>query len=487
MGNAADIVRSKIDKRFTTTWVRMTRFLALDNGLRTLQGQNHWLWSFFTPDLSNEAPSARAKVFQAAKDQFELYPFKTIEKLEQFRADILTQEATNMFLVFLSSQSDSYRSCWYWVQKRLQDHLTGLDPLQTNADPEGHNYEIKQDSFVSDGEPEEHTSLVQQVRDFVIGYQAEFAEVKNTNMTTSGPHERALVNIFLEAAELWPAEVISILSRFSTIAGHAYSSHNSFEGVKGYPLYILFADNLDIFALLITGEATRYNALSKLRLIAQQKMQQWGVVYQEIENLRSTIEEQRQVITCLEYRHLLEHLPPDRIRGRNSGPRWMLLWDEIVNDELDLQLVGDFGPRHLTPLFQVKVMDLSAARRALVQTEIANQHAAAIQATAAAGILATVTRPSRIAKRVNSDPANIALGNCIPYREWPGYARGRDLFSELSETIHGYGKKYEFQATNWSKSEQHILAWLKPTKFRPDERDVAWAEDRAEKKIAEVI
>ena len=50
-------------------------------------------------------------------------------------------------------------------------------------------------------------------------------------------------------------------------------------------------------------------ALKSLKEIAVQKNKQWETLFKSLENYLSQIAEQEKIITCLEYRHVLEHIP----------------------------------------------------------------------------------------------------------------------------------------------------------------------------------
>ena len=147
----------------------------------------------------------------------------------------------------------------------------------------------------------------------------------------------------------------------------------------------------------------------------------------------------------------------------------MDLWEEIVNEELDFQLLSDFGSRNLTLLFQSKVKDLSRARRTAVQNEITNQmRNTTIQPM----------RPKNSAMNINNDPVNISNNVKIPYDEWPGYRRGQDMYSDLSEAIHGSGKKYEFPANELAKvgTAYSVLAQTQQVRYRRERRGLGGRE-----------
>ena len=96
------------------------------------------------------------------------------------------------------------------------------------------------------------------------------------------------------------------------------------------------------------------------------------ILYDDIDELRTTFEERQHVLNCLEHRHGLEQLTSPTESPRNSTQRWPRLWEEVVNQELDFLPQGYFGPRTLTPIFECKFKDLSRRMRNAVEAQITN-------------------------------------------------------------------------------------------------------------------
>ncbi|CAH0044102.1 unnamed protein product [Clonostachys solani] len=474
--------------KLTPQWIRMTRLLELEDGLKSRHGKYPWLWCLLTVHREFDTRLAKAASLKPVTDQFELYPLKTIQRVSAFRHDAKTQDLTHAFLAFLASKQESYRLCWYYIQRNLQAQLKSLEEPTEDHSSGGWNayaagYSFKGEKFDDSAAlSSEDSALAEQVRNFAIKFQEDYANIRNRKITASKPIARKLQDIFQEAKKSWPEEIDDIWKFLSDIMElePSETKHHQWRYENAFPLTALLEANFCMFARMDTGTQAIFSwpeAYQRLKLSAEERASKWGAIYQEIETLRGTIEEQRQIITCLEYRHILEHLPPDRVPGK-GGPKWMNLWEEVVNQELDLQFLGDFGPRALTPLFEKKVKDLSNARRQAIAKEINRQ----ITVAQANGLLPA--KPASIAQSVNVDHTNIHGGVKIPYKEWPGYRRGEDMYSDLSEMIHGYGKKYEFQATNWPKLERHILEWLKPSSATAGEgKEIVWEDERQEKKI----
>ncbi|CAH0018170.1 unnamed protein product [Clonostachys rhizophaga] len=475
-------------KKLTPHWIRMTRFLELEDGLRSRHGKYPWLWCLLTVHQEFDSRLAKAASLKPLTDQFELYPLKTIQRVALFRQDVKTQDLTHAFLAFLASRQESYRLCWYFIQRSLQAQFKSLEePTEIHSSGGWNDYEagysFKGENF--DDSPaltSQDKALAEQVRNFAIKFQEDYANIRNRKITASEPIADKLQDIFHQAKKSWPKEIDDIWKFLGDIMELEPSDtkYHQRKYENAFALTALLEANFCMFARMDTGTqaiTTWPEAFQRLKLSAEERSSKWGAIYQEIETLRGTIEEQRQIITCLEYRHILEHLPPDRVPGK-GGPKWMNLWEEVVNQELDLQLLGNFGPRALTPLFEKKVKDLTRARLQAITNEINRQ----ITVAQANGRLPA--KPMNIAQEINAAPNNIYGGVKVPYKEWPGYRRGEDMYSDLSEMIHGYGKKYEFQATNWPKLERHILEWLKPSSAAArDGEEIIWEDERLEKKI----
>ncbi|KAK7213347.1 hypothetical protein V2G26_020525 [Clonostachys chloroleuca] len=114
-------------KKLTPHWIRMTRFLELEDGLRSRHGKYPWLWCLLTVHQEFDSRLAIATSLKPLTDQFELYPLKTIQRVALFRQDVKTQDLTHAFLAFLASRQESYRLCWYFIQRSLQAQFKSLE------------------------------------------------------------------------------------------------------------------------------------------------------------------------------------------------------------------------------------------------------------------------------------------------------------------------------------------------------------------------
>ncbi len=227
------------------------------------------------------------------------------------------------------------------------------------------------------------------------------------------------------------------------------------------------------FSKIVTNHERVKNlttAFLLLKQMADERTEQWRIVYEELDKLRAANERQHHLLTCLEYRHILEHLPPARLTG-DATARWQKLWEEIVNKELDLLFQGNPGPRTLTSLFKDKVDKLSGPKKQAVQTEITRQ-------------LAVPQVVENIALNINNQPQRVAQDRIL-YKEWPGYRRGHDLYAELSHSIHNYGDRYKICRTNWPQMDLQMLQWLQPTSLLGvrDDEDVDWTTERRARSI----
>lgn len=209
---------------------------------------------------------------------------------------------------------------------------------------------------------------------------------------------------------------------------------------------------------LIAAENTKHCFQQLLNTGAAQS-QHLQPILEEIGRLRDTVETQRQIITSLGYRRLIEHLPNKlhydrnlalKSHEQNSTRYWCETWRGLVVQELTNMINKPPGtpaipPRPLTQLFNY---NFEAWRN-----KTKNKSATAVP-------------PSE-------------------YENWPGYKRGLQLYGELSGTIHQYNdtsrQLYNIKDSNWSKSDRVILTALQPSHFvtLPDgSSDVDWDKER---------
>lgn len=172
----------------------------------------------------------------------------------------------------------------------------------------------------------------------------------------------------------------------------------------------------------------------ELRKYGSTKWEQFIPLYRKIQELNDTVESQKQMITALAYRHLIEHLPDqayyESTGSENKGDKlnekdyWKLVWENMVSQELSLMVKGDSAQRDLTTLFDYSF---------------------------------------KLWRRDNKTVTSVPREK---FREWPNYKRGEALYGELSNNIHLYqGKQettYEVHDSNWSQTDRTILLTLRP-------------------------
>ena len=281
-----------------------------------------------------------------------------------------------------------------------------------------------------------------------------------------------------EAGEYWPFYTTHVVVQFYKAIELVRTQHRGTdsEASREGRLYlpdskevnleslIVFQRNVGTFTEMMTGQRTDgtegtqhyFYHLSKTGAARNQHLQP---ILEEIGRLRDTVETQRQIITSLGYRRLIEHLPNkshyDRALAlqpheKNSTRYWCEIWRGLVVQELNNMINKTPGtpatqPRPLTQLFHYNF----GSWRNKGQNK-----------------LATAVPPSE-------------------YEKWPGYKRGLQLYGELSVTIHQYNdtsrQLYNIKDSNWSNSDRVILAALQPSHFvtLPDgSSDVYWDEER---------
>ena len=278
-----------------------------------------------------------------------------------------------------------------------------------------------------------------------------------------------LQEIVEKANQYWGSEndyVSDVVSEF-----HALMDNIPTLNIKGLPDGLTFPEsvtvcnrNLRTFTEMMTGQLTADTDTNRycfylLEKTGAAKSQHLQPILEEIERLRDTVETQRQIITSLGYRRLIEHLPNRshydktlalQSHQKNSTRYWSEIWRGLVVQELNNMINKPPGtpvtpPRPLTQLFNY---NFEAWRN-----KAKNKSATAVP-------------PSE-------------------YENWPGYKRGLQLYGELSGTIHQYNdtsrQLYNIKDSNWSKSDRVILAALQPSNFvtLPDgSSDVDWDKER---------
>ena len=218
-----------------------------------------------------------------------------------------------------------------------------------------------------------------------------------------------------------------------------------FTLVLGFVDYCSFVANVQAFVEIVTGHSvpvpdesdstTQVQLFFKeIRKYGATKCEQFVPLYRKIQELNDTVESQKQMITALAYRHLVEHLPdrahyqstvPEKKRDKlNEKDYWKLLWEDMVSQELSYMMNNDFAQRDLTTLFEYSF---------------------------------------KLWRKDHKTATSIPREN---YIKWPNYERGEALYGELSNNIHLYqGKQettYEIHDSNWSRTDRTILNSLKP-------------------------
>lgn len=215
----------------------------------------------------------------------------------------------------------------------------------------------------------------------------------------------------------------------------------------------LLALNLIEFAVIIIGcdpneILTKFAAISKLRNAADDKKRQWGIFYDTIERLQGSIDEQKQIIASLEYRHVLEKLPQTELNGFKTVDQARRRHDTNPQG-------GSSGAWHTT-------WEMACRNEITHMVQLANKTPTE-----------TTQQPLELLLRYDFDKywaapkrrPNLTMNGHFqdPYMKWPSYQYGRNLFGLLSDNIHGHGRTYEVDERNWPKLYHHLFQWLKPT------------------------
>ena len=225
-----------------------------------------------------------------------------------------------------------------------------------------------------------------------------------------------------------------------------------------------------------------YDAIQTLREITKQRSQQYKHLYDEIKTMRAEIALHKQIITCLEYRHVLESLPnKDALISKlslnsadlkDASPTWKHTWRLAVETELAAMLQDVINTR------------VAASSGAPTATSAPPPTGPAPSPSPAAGPAASTPPPPRLTTLLRQEfdlwvhrhpkpmAAMVASGapnvSNIDYSDWRSYQRGRQLYGELSTNIHTYGKTYDVNDGSWLKTDALILHWLKPKVSKDD-------------------
>ena len=223
-----------------------------------------------------------------------------------------------------------------------------------------------------------------------------------------------------------------------------------------------FVENVHVFTEMMTGQGvekdlTLKQCFARLSTTGAARIQHLKPLFEQMQTLRKTVDRQRQIITSLEYRRLLEHIPKQSyyIRALNlTSPRqqtgtrfWQAAWKNWVEKELQIMMTTGSAPSPLAELFKYSLDDWKS-------------------------------------KKGNQNKTSVHDTN---FEEWPCYKRGLQLYGELSSNIHKYDdmkfSPYDIDDSNWSRSERIMLKALKPKHWEksPDGEilDVNWTKERA--------
>ncbi|KAI1740202.1 hypothetical protein F4680DRAFT_448397 [Xylaria scruposa] len=411
-------------------WYDAIEFLDSDEDVvqTKYKKKAEWLWEFLpTPERATKSPRITSR-FPASRKMFMDDPSLTVEQLRSFGKDFRIQQWTMQVLTEENSPfAPGFRHIFVklMVVKTFQFHiLMEESPIEPSICPTPNDADLLAKATIN-------TQMQL--------YQEDHAAQKIPTRCKGKLIENPLQLVLQDVGIRWSLGYLSsLINRFICIVkGHKY--HNA---------YRTFAENVGEFVELVTGQADGVSTTSDPTVQVQSFLKQlhkYGVVrsklldplYIEIGDLSATIEKQRQVITALAYRHLMEHLP-DRDYYDNLVPNskkskklresdyWKKLWEDMVKQELQHMLGNDYGSRDLTSLFEYPFNEWRKENKA--ETEI---------------------------------PREI-------YTKWPTYIRGETLYDELSNNIHRYKNKgdgksaFEVYDTNWSITDRTILNALQP-------------------------
>ena len=283
-----------------------------------------------------------------------------------------------------------------------------------------------------------------------------------------------------------------------------------------------FQSNVRSFNYLVAGSSgdnlSSQEIFDKLRNMHLHKQQQWGPVYNIINELRADVAKKQQIITCLGLRHVLEMLPDKTEIVRhftNPTPQgatghWKMTWQFAVERELVLLLYEQLhtlntsspgtltlphppsipGSENLRRLISFDFGEWCRRSRSKLISNVVSitQEYQRLETSVAA---TPVHLPSNILYNTGSaprgDPPRTILTPLftntmgLQYDKWNCYQRGLGLYSELSSSIHKYNKQFEVDETNWDRSDFLILEWLKPD-VEEDGR-VDWQDARVKRSL----
>ncbi|KAH7323278.1 hypothetical protein B0I35DRAFT_510443 [Stachybotrys elegans] len=301
----------------------------------------------------------------------------------------------------------------------------------------------------------EHGTAMKSAIKRLHAYQQEYAPLlKNSDFASNSILETAFGN-----AKAHYESTLDMKMEFSNIVDWG------FRNIKPTPkLLVGFHENIRYFTELVAGLTMEKQLLSlelcldNLKQSAATRIRSLEPIYKEIQILRDTVERQNQIITSLQYRRYMEHIPnkahysnnsklPPKEQSDSSTRYWKEVWIDLVELELSKMLSPSSvttSPRPLTSLFQSEF---------------------------------------DYWKRKQKGPLPKSVPQSV-YMGWTSYRRGVMLYGEVSGNIHQYigtsQSLYDIKESNWSNSERSLLAALKPSCFQTVDgvKDVDWTKER---------
>lgn len=170
--------------------------------------------------------------------------------------------------------------------------------------------------------------------------------------------------------------------------------------------------------------------------------------------------EQREVITGLVFRHLVEHLPPNPYKNKtNATDRWLAFWEDAVRTEYvrseDHPLKG-LVKEKVFPLLSDPLVESSSK-----QPFTRNSTGQSVDRDFVKGTIDEVGEKAQM------------------------YRLGKELFGIMSKNVHAYttnGKEgYKIGSDHWGKGVRDILERLVPVEYDRDDDNndvVNWERER---------
>ncbi|KAI9894273.1 MAG: hypothetical protein M1814_004127 [Vezdaea aestivalis] len=306
-----------------------------------------------------------------------------------------------------------------------------------------------------------------------------------------------------------------------------------------------FQSNICLFVEARTSqEGLRYSeAIQKLREMSFIKNEQSKVLYEAFSKQQAEIALQQRIITCLEYRHILERLPNKKhllsLRsGKSATATWQTTWNLAIQTELESMikaylLRSDSDSEETYELSSSVPPDDQEIRlsplRLLIQRdfddwvaqpgswELEDVNSEQSKSISDESIGSSGKEPknhvektddlnkgreeSKASVEKTDDPKKGPEGSSDsekpqehsfplvqkyqpPYKNWGVYQRGLTLYADLSSNIHNYGRSYKVDRHSWSRSDGLTFDWLKPKINKHGEVD--WQEEWIRKGLPQV-